>query len=64
MADQAEPKGVNKPVVEQVSLTREELQNLINVVSSHPTPSGVGGQEGQEKIRLINKLTQMLKIDE
>ena len=38
--------------------SKEELQNLIAIVSTHPTPSGVGSQEGQVKIQLNDKLSQ------
>ena len=41
--------------------TEQELQNLIAIVSTHPTPEGVGSQQGQIKIQLINKLSLILK---
>jgi len=41
-------------------LTEQELQNLIALVSTHPTIEGVGSQAGQVKIQLINKLSKML----
>jgi len=44
----------------EIKLTKEELQNLIQIVSTHPTPAGVGSQEGQIKIQLINKLSSMI----
>ena len=40
--------------------TEQELQNLIAIVSTHPTPEGVGSQVGQIKVQLINKLSQMI----
>ena len=45
----------------KIQLTKMELQNVINLVRTHPTPTGVGSQEGQVKIGLINKLSQMEK---
>ncbi len=50
-----------EPKVEpKIELTAEELQNIISIVSTHPTPLGVGSQEGQVKIQLVNKLSQMI----
>lgn len=43
-----------------MTLTKEELHNLIQIVGSHPTPQGVGSQEGQIKIALISKLSKMI----
>lgn len=52
-------KKKDKP---EIKLTKQELQNLVNLVSTHPTPAGVGSQEGQLKIKLINKLSQMISL--
>jgi len=41
--------------------TEQELQNLIVIVSTHPTPEGVGSQQGQIKIALVNKLSKMIE---
>ncbi len=48
------------PSKDKPELTKEELQNLINIVSTHPTPAGVGSQEGQVKIQLVNTLSKMI----
>ncbi|MBI5954457.1 MAG: hypothetical protein HY865_22600 [Chloroflexi bacterium] len=40
--------------------TKTELQNLIAIVSTHPTPEGVGSPEGQVKVQLISKLSRMV----
>ena len=40
--------------------TEQELQNLIAIVSTHPTPEGVGSQVGQVKVQLISKLSKMV----
>lgn len=42
-------------------LTPDELSNLIYIVSTHPTPEGVGSPAGITKLELINKLREMLK---
>ena len=49
---------MSKPV--KPELTKVELQHLVNIVSTHPTPTGVGSQEGKVKIGLVNKLSQMI----
>ena len=41
--------------------TEQDLQNLIAIVSTHPTPEGVGSQQGQIKIALVNKLSKMIE---
>jgi hypothetical protein len=51
-----EVKEVKKP-----ELSKEDLQSLIAIVASHPTPQGVGSQEGQYKIQLVQKLQELLK---
>lgn len=43
-----------------VKLTKEELQNLINMVATHPTPEGIGSAQADVKRQLINKLSQMI----
>ena len=40
--------------------TEQELQNLIAIVSTHPTLEGVGSQVGQVKVQLISKLSKMV----
>ena len=40
--------------------SKEELQNLIAIVSTHPTPEGVGSAVAQVKIQLVNKLSKMM----
>jgi len=40
--------------------TEQELQNLIVIVSTHPTLEGVGSQVGQVKVQLISKLSKMV----
>ena len=59
MADIKEKNKITGTVAPGVKLDKQELQNLIQIVSTHPTPSGVGSQEGNVKILLINKLSQM-----
>jgi hypothetical protein len=41
-------------------LQKEEIQNLIAIVATHPTPQGVGSPEGEVKTQLIIKLKTML----
>ncbi len=48
-----------KPEVKPISLTEFELQNLIVIVSTHPTPEGIGSDAGKIKYNLVNKLRQM-----
>lgn len=43
-----------------MTLDKQELYNLIQIVGSHPTPQGVASQKGQIKIALIGKLSKML----
>ncbi len=45
-------------------LTATELQNLIVIVGTHPTPEGVSSQAGQVKASLIHKLQSELKEKE
>lgn len=45
-------------------LTATELQNLIVIVGTHPTPEGVSSQAGQVKASLIYKLQSELKEKE
>ena len=40
--------------------TEQVLRNLIAIVSTHPTPEGVGSQVGQVKVQLISKLSKMV----
>lgn len=42
-----------------MQLSKTDIENLISIVASHPTPQGVGSSEGQEKIRLINLLEKL-----
>ncbi|MHC4269149.1 MAG: hypothetical protein ACYSTS_11875 [Planctomycetota bacterium] len=51
---------MDKKEDKKIQLTKTELGNIINLISSHPTPQGVGSQEGQVKIQLVNKLSKML----
>jgi len=45
---------------DKVKLTENEIKNLIAIIGTHPTPTGVTSQEGQLKVDLINKLQLML----
>ena len=51
----------DRPEKPEVKLTKQELQNLINLVATHPTPGGVGSQDGNIKIQLVNKLSRMIE---
>lgn len=42
-------------------LEKQELQNLIAIISTHPTPEGVGSPQGQVKLSLINKIGIMIE---
>lgn len=44
----------------KAELTQQEMRALIQIVATHPTPQGVGSDEGRLKGRLINKLKSML----
>lgn len=44
----------------EIKLEKEDIQNLITIVGTHPNPTGIASQEGQVKAQLLNKLNQML----
>jgi hypothetical protein len=44
-----------------MEFSQVELQNLLALISTHPTPEGVGSPQGQVKIQLVNKLSKMLE---
>ena len=43
----------------KIQLTKTEIQNIINLIGSHPNPTGIGSQDAQVKTQLINKLSKM-----
>lgn len=45
-------------------LTKEDYTNLLIIVSTHPTPEGVGSQNGQAEITLMGKLQLLLQPEE
>lgn len=47
----------------KIQLTTNDIQNLIQIVGTHPTPEGIGSPAGQEKARLVNLLISMRDQD-
>lgn len=39
-----------------------ELENIRRIIGTHPTPEGVASPQGQTKLNLIHKITNILAV--
>ncbi len=44
---------------QRIAFTMVDLDNIIFIISTHPTPEGVGSPQGQTKMILVNKCREI-----